>query len=289
MSANKEQHQFIKGRVQMTITILMKNWKVLIWDLKEREDKPEKWIKKWDLKWRYNFPWWKQDLWESIEQASIREVKEEVWITVLSQEKVWMISFDSDAPWENNMDIHVFVSDSFTWKEKESNELIPKWIWINEIDYTKFFPADSFWIKDLLEWKQINYYFKENENYDLEEDKTRKMWWIEYDLSIIKKNKEEWFLSKFIKTLSTTSNKKEINKKDFQEPNNLIKYLSLNNKWLSIEEICKKKNLILNQRYSYKLKRKDWLFDTLDLSNNFKYGYLFYITTSEWKFTEYSG
>ena len=153
----RKKFEYNWNNLQVTLTLLMDWDKVLVWELKHKKDIPEKGIVKWTFRWKQNFPWWKQDKGETIDEASIREFYEEVWVTIKSQKKVWVVHFElEERDW---MDMHVFIATEYSWIPVESNEMKPKWIKITELDYLKFQEKDRTWLKRLLRGENIDYQF----------------------------------------------------------------------------------------------------------------------------------
>lgn len=229
---DRQKYEFKWNHLQVTLTLLLDWEKVLIWDLKHKKDKyDDNWnlkYKKWTFKNEQNFPWGKQEKWESIEEASKREFKEEVWLVIKSQEKVWVVSFDWE--WQDWMDMHVFIAKWYSWTLFESNEMKPKWINLHEIDYSQFQEEDRTWLKWLLKWEQINYKFKRDSDNNIPSD------WIQkyklerpYDLNSLPKRQEvsnkkpiDWV------TIVTHLTTRTINWKSFPD-------------WTSLEENVKTK------------------------------------------------
>lgn len=103
--------------------------------------------------------WWngfggKVEKGEAIEDAAIRETREEVGIQVKRMEKRGMILFH----FENDPDpieMHIFAVLDYEGEPKESEEMKPKWFKKDKIPYEKMWPADQEWMTIYLEGKHF--------------------------------------------------------------------------------------------------------------------------------------
>lgn len=95
---------------------------------------------------------------ESIETAAVREVKEEVGLTVPieSLRKVALMHFRfTDHP-EFAHDVHTFVTSEFSGEPSETEEMKPEWHNLQNLPLTQMWPADHHWIPLILQQgKQI--------------------------------------------------------------------------------------------------------------------------------------
>ena len=89
---------------------------------------------------------------ESIEEALIREAKEEIGVTLTSFRKAGAISFYFSGPGSQdfNQEVHVFTADSWEGTPKESEEMAPKWVKITNLPFNEMWPDDRLWLKDVL-------------------------------------------------------------------------------------------------------------------------------------------
>ena len=98
---------------------------------------------------------------ESIEQAMIRETKEEVGVTPTRYEKVGDIRFDEYFKGEPTlMHVHVFTATEWTGEPIESEEMAPKWFNIDAVPYENMWSDDPFWLPHVLHGAKISADFK---------------------------------------------------------------------------------------------------------------------------------
>ncbi len=123
--------------------------------------------KRWFWAWKLNWPWWKVDKCENIENCMIREVKEETTIDVKINDLqiVWYIKFFFlDKP-EWDIEVNIFKILKFNWEAIETEEMSPDWYDINNIPYDKMWKDDIYWLPRVLNWEYVEYefYFKWDE------------------------------------------------------------------------------------------------------------------------------
>ncbi|BFI76460.1 8-oxo-dGTP diphosphatase [Sulfurisphaera ohwakuensis] len=107
------------------------------------------------------FPGGKVEDNEKIEECAIREVKEEVNITIFEPKLVGKIKFYlNDYEAETT---YVFVTDKYEGKPEETDEAIP--IWLNYIPYEEMWEDDKVWLPLVLEGKKICCEFKFDKNW----------------------------------------------------------------------------------------------------------------------------
>ncbi len=91
---------------------------------------------------------------ESIENAMLREFKEEAGIEIKEFEKRGKLEFiyekDSEI-WE----VHLFSAKKFEGEIKESEEMIPKWFNHEEVPYEKMWEDDIIWLPSVLKGNNI--------------------------------------------------------------------------------------------------------------------------------------
>lgn len=101
--------------------------------------------------------WWngfggKVEEGEEIEEAAIRETREEVGIKVQKIEKRGMILFH----FENDPDpieMHIFAVLESEGEPQESEEMKPEWFDKDKMPYENMWPADGKWLPMYLEGK----------------------------------------------------------------------------------------------------------------------------------------
>lgn len=88
---------------------------------------------------------------ETVEQATIRETKEEISVEVSKLAKVAELTFTFANKPEWNQIVHVFTADEWTGEPAESEEMRPQWYLVSEIPFDKMWPDDIFWLPKVLE------------------------------------------------------------------------------------------------------------------------------------------
>ena len=112
---------------------------------------------------------------EKIEDALIRETKEEAGIVLKNYEKIGIIEFEFQEEPEK-LEVHIFKSSNFIGKPSETEEMNPKWFDIEDIPYEKMWPDDKYWFPLFLKNKKFkgNFLFDKSDKvlqYNLEEVK----------------------------------------------------------------------------------------------------------------------
>ncbi len=113
---------------------------------------------------------------EKIEEALIREVKEEVSLQPEKFEKAGIIDFEFQGK-SGILQVHLFKVFSFAGKPQESEEMRPKWFDIKEIPYEEMWSSDKYWLPVFLANKKFKakFLFDSSDqvlNYKLEKVKT---------------------------------------------------------------------------------------------------------------------
>lgn len=91
---------------------------------------------------------------ETIEEAAIREVREEAGIVVNNLVKIGILEFE----FKNNpeiLEVHIFQTDNFSGEPIESEEMRPQWFDINEMPFSKMWQDDTFWFPLFLSEKKF--------------------------------------------------------------------------------------------------------------------------------------
>lgn len=105
---------------------------------------------------------------ESIEEAMIRETKEEIEVNVTDsyKEKVGEITFTFKYTPEFNQFVNIYVTEKWEGEPMESEEMAPKWISVDEIPYKDMWPDDIFWLPHVLNGEKLKgeFYFGEKDS-----------------------------------------------------------------------------------------------------------------------------
>ena len=125
---------------------------------------------------KWNGPGGKSNPGESILEAAIREVREEIAVIPINPEVVAQINFyfplvPLEKEW--NQQVFVFKTDEWEGKPSESEEMKPAWFEFNEIPYHQMWPDDLKWLSLVLAGKKIIGEFLYDENDTLLEYKIK--------------------------------------------------------------------------------------------------------------------
>lgn len=97
---------------------------------------------------KINGPGGKIDPGETPLECAIREVQEELHITVTDPVKMGELFFDmSDIP---NIHCHVYLGTQFEGTPTATEEAIPMWTKISEIPYDQMWDDDQYWLGHML-------------------------------------------------------------------------------------------------------------------------------------------
>ncbi len=106
---------------------------------------------------------------ETLEEAAVRELKEEAGIdtSIESLEKFGKLDFK--FPHEDGWDmiVHIFLVNEWNGEARETEEMKPEWYHIDEIPYDKMWSDDIHWLPLFLENKKFEGKFvfdKDNES-----------------------------------------------------------------------------------------------------------------------------
>ncbi|MCL5018354.1 MAG: 8-oxo-dGTP diphosphatase [Candidatus Pacearchaeota archaeon] len=91
---------------------------------------------------------------EIYEEAITREVKEESGINVIFPEHMGKIFYEFDGGEQDHI-IHFFKITDYKGIPKESDEMIPKWFYKNNLPYEKMWEDSKYWLPMLLEDKKF--------------------------------------------------------------------------------------------------------------------------------------
>ncbi len=90
---------------------------------------------------------------ETVEQAAIREAREEIGITPRDLKKMAVLTFTfPDVPKQKSWDqeIHVFVGRTATGEIQETEEMRPQWFAAKKLPFEKMWIDDPYWLPAIL-------------------------------------------------------------------------------------------------------------------------------------------
>ena len=91
---------------------------------------------------------------ESLEDATEREVEEEISVQVDNFEKVGILDFEFQGD-SQILQVHIFKTANFSGAPEESEEMRPQWFDVSEIPFEKMWPDDKYWLPLLLAGKKF--------------------------------------------------------------------------------------------------------------------------------------
>lgn len=103
---------------------------------------------------------------ESIEQALVRETKEEIDVDVAIKdlEKVAILDFSFANKPEWNQSVHAFFTTTWGGVPTESEEMKPEWFTADTIPFDRMWPDDIFWLPRVLKGEFIKGKFTFGDN-----------------------------------------------------------------------------------------------------------------------------
>jgi mutator protein MutT len=93
----------------------------------------------------------KVEIGESIEDAVIRETKEEINVIPINFIKKAELKFNFPHKEEWNQLVNVYFCDKWDGVPEETEEMMPKWFFIEKIPYSNMWPSDILWLPKILE------------------------------------------------------------------------------------------------------------------------------------------
>ena len=100
---------------------------------------------------------------EIMEEAAIREMKEESGVDMKEFEKVGIMEFKNYG-FDDFFEVHIFKVKSFIGEVIETEEMKPQWFNISEIPYKDMWPDDTYWFPLFLTDKKFKGKFVFGEN-----------------------------------------------------------------------------------------------------------------------------
>jgi 8-oxo-dGTP diphosphatase len=108
-------------KINVWVWIIINEWRVLLIKRSKNLQMPNLWA----------FPWWRQDEWETPEETTIREVKEEVWLD-FKVERLYNYEESEKANyydflwiWNWNIALQIEECDWYGWFTFEETKYLP--------------------------------------------------------------------------------------------------------------------------------------------------------------------
>lgn len=102
---------------------------------------------------------------ETIEEAALREVREEAGIAVKEIELYGIIDFEVKGKSEI-LEVHIFKGNDITGEPTESEEMRPDWFHVDDIPFDTMWPDDRYWFPLFLAGKKFKgrFLFDDSDN-----------------------------------------------------------------------------------------------------------------------------
>lgn len=96
---------------------------------------------------------------ETLEQALIREAKEEIGIQAQKLQKVAELTFIFPHKTEWNQVVHTYVTEHWDGEPTESEEMKPQWYTVADIPFKDMWPDDIFWLPHVIHGEKVKAMF----------------------------------------------------------------------------------------------------------------------------------
>lgn len=102
---------------------------------------------------------------ETIEEAAMRETREEICVEIRRLDKVAELGFVFPHNHAWNQLVHVFLVRKWKGKPRESDEMRPQWFSVSKIPYDSMWVDDSCWLPRVLAGELVKamFVFKEGD------------------------------------------------------------------------------------------------------------------------------
>lgn len=101
---------------------------------------------------------------ETPREAAVREVQEEVRVSVENPTKVGEFEFVFEE--QSEMFVHVFRAEEFSGTPQETEEANPGWFDVDEMPYDEMWEDDELWMPSLLSGETFSGWFRFDEDGD---------------------------------------------------------------------------------------------------------------------------
>ncbi len=109
---------------------------------------------------------------ETVEEALIRETREEIGVELISFKKIGVIAFYFEGAKASGFDqeVNVYLADSWRGSPKESEEMRPQWFNMDKLPFDMMWPDDRYWLGNALKGNYISASFLFDSNGNIKEN-----------------------------------------------------------------------------------------------------------------------
>ncbi len=93
---------------------------------------------------------------ETIEQAAIRELNEEIGLTATALTPRGVLNFYGEDSQYPHIEMHIFAVEQYSGEPIESAEMKPQWFLHADIPYDAMWPDDPHWLPHFLAGKDVS-------------------------------------------------------------------------------------------------------------------------------------
>jgi 8-oxo-dGTP diphosphatase/2-hydroxy-dATP diphosphatase len=91
---------------------------------------------------------------ETIEEAAMRELKEETCLEAQEMSKRGILNFEFEDDF-SLLEVHVYSIDKYEGNPEETEEMRPQWFPVEEIPFDNMWSSDIFWLPLFLSGKKF--------------------------------------------------------------------------------------------------------------------------------------
>ncbi|OGC52202.1 hypothetical protein A2982_01330 [candidate division WWE3 bacterium RIFCSPLOWO2_01_FULL_39_13] len=108
---------------------------------------------------------------ETAEQALLREVQEEIGVTLTEFKEMGRVFFLFPYTPKWNQDVAVYVGAKWDGEPTESDETQPSWFPISDLPFNRMFVDNQHWVPQVLEGKRVDAIFLYDDNHQIQESR----------------------------------------------------------------------------------------------------------------------